>query len=41
MQVNIYINARGLKFKDSAGSRPMRMTLSTRDTKDRYLELDV
>lgn len=41
MQVNIYINARGLKFKDSAGSRPMRMTLSTRDTKDRYHELDV
>tara|TARA_R110002020_G_scaffold3846_1_gene16946 strand:+ start:1661 stop:2365 length:705 start_codon:yes stop_codon:yes gene_type:complete len=41
MQVNIYINARGLKFKDSAGSRPMRMTLSTRDTKDKYLELDV
>jgi|11_taG_2_1085331.scaffolds.fasta_scaffold00498_17 hypothetical protein len=41
MIVKFYINARGLKFKDSTGSRPMRMTLSTTETKDRYSELDI
>lgn len=41
MQIRVYLNARGTQFKDSTGSRPTVITVSTKEKSDRYSELPV
>lgn len=41
MQIRVYLNARGTQFKDSTGSRPTVITVSTKEKSDKYSELPV